>query len=150
MDNPENLTIDGFAEDIFKRGVYVLECGGGVIAEPRWAIVRLKRRYGIDGLRPLALKLQKESAFGKDFKEGVVWCASGILYHLDDNSTFDELLKLRGALLESGRYIFCEQRRTAVDTLIAGLAQKLGLPVPHCLEKLTDRDIAGEFSPDNF
>ena len=75
-----------FVYRLFRDGVYVLPCGGGVISEPREAIKRLAGKYDRDDLNRLCLEIVHRQAEpgGFDFPEGVLGTATGIIEYLPD------------------------------------------------------------------
>jgi hypothetical protein len=82
IDPEEELAL--FVYRVFREGVYVLPCGGGVISEPREAIDRLAGWYDRDDLKRLCLEIVRRNAepYGLDLPEGVWGTVTGILDHL--------------------------------------------------------------------
>ena len=126
-----------FARDPFRKGVYVLPCGGGVISEPRKAIYYLRSRYGDDGLRRRCLRLVRQETTCPDNGEGLlegVWStATGILYHLADEEVLAELwlvfqsqARNRPELPHDGSYCILG----SVESLIVLISNRLQRPLP--------------------
>lgn len=135
---PGEVTPLDFSRDLFRHGVYVLPCGGGVIPEPRRAIGELEGRYGREGLLREARKLLFEASLEESYPEGSLSTASGILYHLADRDLYRELVGARGEWLaraqEEGRGVPGEgglnRRLERLQNLIGGISNRLRLPLP--------------------
>ena len=125
---PGEVAPTDFAVDLFRHGVYVLVCGGGVIAEPRRAIGQLKRKYGPEGLLRESRILLFESPGDSRFPEGTRSVASGIIYHLADGELLQDLVETRSQWLASPGDLCGKIKR--IETLISGIARKLKLACP--------------------
>jgi len=142
-----------FSRELFQEGVYVLDCGGGVIPEPRWAILRLKRRYGETGLRDRCLGICALPAPAQaQLPEGVWESAHGVLFHLGDEATLAKLVTLHRANTEPEHALSNDANHHglgSIETLVAALSRKLGLPPPEGVRPLTGSNWRDLFCPDN-
>lgn len=125
---PGEMTPADFARDLFRHGVYVLPCGGGVISEPRRALAELERRYGREGLLRESRILLLEAPCEGPYPEGSEAVAMGIIYHLAEGELLRDLVETRRRWLESD--VDLPGRMRTIETLISGIAPKLGLPCP--------------------
>ncbi len=126
--------VQEFSRELFRNGVHVLGCGGGVIPEPRKAIVRLKRRYGESGLRDRCMEIcMLPEAVRSNLPEGVLQVVHGILYHLGDErvlKTLCEHIHADSAGFQEGVDGEYAHQLGRINTLIAGLSMKLNHSLP--------------------
>ena len=149
------VEVEEFSRILFKHGVYVLGCGGGVIPEPRCAIDRLRGKYAESDLLGRCLEIgMLPYRLLRQLPEGVWSTVDGILYHLGDEATLEKLItfyaeskevKCNAASNESAKYCL-----GSLETLIAGLSMKLGRPLPEGIPPLTEFDCQFIFCPDNY
>jgi len=128
-----------FAKDLFRSGVYVLGCGGGVISQPRRALGALKPEYELDELLRLSMEMLFEQPTDWRCPEGTIGTARGIICHIGDADLVQRLLCMREEWLptpgEAPADNDPEQALRAskvehVEVLVAGLSSRLGLPLP--------------------
>jgi len=138
---------DPFVRQLVKCGRYVLECGGGVIAEPQRAIDELRGRYGDQGLRDRCHALLFEQGPGAEYPEGIESTALGIIYRLGDLTALQELEETRQRLLQlsqasnlSVALPALHTRLEHCDWLIAGLCRRLGRSLPDGIPALADEE----------
>jgi hypothetical protein len=132
-----------FAADLFRCGIHVLACGGGVIPEPQRAVRELKRKYGQDGLLRESKNLLFESPLDSKYPEGTRSVATGIIYHLADRELFRDLVETRSQWLERPGDL--SARIGTIETLISAIAPKLGLPCPEGVSPMDVQDAADCF-----
>ena len=89
MDPEDELAL--FLCRLFRHGVYVLPCGGGVISEPEQAIDCMMGWYNRDDLKRLCLEIvhRKAAPGGFNLPEEISNTVAGILHHLPDENLGD-------------------------------------------------------------
>lgn len=127
-----------FGTLLFRHGIHVLGCGGGVISEPRRAIRELSYPFGRDGLIAEAWRYLFEPIEGEPQPEGTGVTAMGILYELADAAFYARLVAERERWLAEGEE--GEGRAATAELVIRGIASRLDLPLPEGVEPISARD----------
>jgi hypothetical protein len=128
---PGDVTPGDFASDLFRSGIYVLPCGGGVISEPRRAVRELESKYGQEGLMRESRILLFETPLDSKYPEGSRAVATGIIYLLADGEIFRDLVEMRSQWREGPGDL--PGRILTIEALISGIAFRLQLPCPEGL-----------------
>ncbi len=136
----DSEAVAAFAQDLVHHGLYVLPCGGGVIAEPRRAIQGLVPRYGRDAAALLSLAVLTESP-EVSFLEGTRWIAAGVMYHLADEWL---LMHVREAWERmTRRDVKADESDEAlhlIESVIAGASGRLSRPLPKGITELDEME----------
>jgi hypothetical protein len=143
-----------FADTLFREGVDVLPCGGGVTTAPLRALPVLMKKYGKDKLIRLCMKLLFYTPVENDYPEGSDSVAEGVLYHLADADLLRELITIRQdrspLLKERDKDDIFEDKATIrmklLEELISGICGRLQLPYPEGLSALDPQEEAYLFS----
>ena len=147
--------VEEFSRILFKHGVYVLGCGGGVIPEPRCAIERLRGKYGESDLLEQCLEIcMLPKPLPRKLLEGVWRTAHGILFHLGDEATLEKLIayypESEEANYNAASNEPAEHCLGSLETLIAGLSMKLVRSLPEGIRPFSDDSWQFIFCPDNY
>jgi len=130
------IDLDRFARDLFRHGVYVLRCGGGVLPDADRAVRELGATFGERGLLRGCCALVLEPHPPVRMPEGVHSAAFGVIARLADRGLLEELIALRAEALAGGP----PGRRETLDYVVASVSRRLGVAPPTDLPPLDPQE----------
>lgn len=141
----QKTDLDEFARDLFKYGVHVLACGGGVVPEPRSAIRSLNYKYGKDGLLwgAYLIYVGEKDVLKKPLLEGTGSVVFGILYYLGNQELLQKLISVYRKEVNAGDPSVTDPKDYHLgssETLVAGICDRMGRPLPVGIRPLSPED----------
>lgn len=116
-----------------------------MIPEPRSAIGSLKYKYGKDGLLwgAYLIYVREKDVLKKPLLEGTESVVCGILYYLGNQELLEKLIAFYRKEVEAGEPSVTDPKQYHLgssETLVAGISDRLGRPLPEGVRPLSPED----------